>query len=143
MPTTLTLAFLLAMAVLMMDSGMITNIANGLVRLTGEFYPLLSPFIGVLGAFITGSNTNSNVIFGSLQETVANALSMSAAAMCAAQSIGGSVGGAVGPTTVTLSATAAQIQGQEYKVYKKTIGPVIGTVIVLGIANYCLNLMVF
>ena len=56
------------MAVIMMDSGMINTIAEALVSLTGDLYPLAAPVIGLLGAFITGSNTNSNVIFGYLQE---------------------------------------------------------------------------
>lgn len=134
-PTSITLVFLLCMAQLMMDGGMIERIANALVTITGCVYPLVSPFIGLLGAFITGSNTNSNVLFGSLQEIAAASLSLSPAVMCAAQSIGASVGGAVGPTTVALGAASAQIIGQESKIYRLTLLPVLGTVLLLGIGN--------
>lgn len=134
-PTSITLVFLLCMAQLMMDSGMIASIADMLVAITGGLYPLVSPFIGLLGAFITGSNTNSNVLFGNLQEIAAGSLALSPAVMCAAQSIGASVGGAIGPTTVALGATSAQVIGQESKIYKLTLLPVLGTVLLLGIGN--------
>lgn len=137
-PTTVTIVFLLNMAVIMMDSGMISEIAQFLVSVTKQLYPLAAPFIGLLGAFVTGSNTNSNIIFGSLQETAASSLGMSVAIMCAVQSIGASVGCAIGPTTVSLGSTAAQIQGEESRVYKKTLIPIIGTTMVLGIVNFIL-----
>ena len=135
-PTTVTIVFLLNMAVIMMDSGMISEIAEFLVSVTKQLYPLAAPFIGLLGAFVTGSNTNSNIIFGSLQETASSSLGMSVAIMCAVQSIGASVGCAIGPTTVSLGSTAAQIQGEESQIYKKTLIPIIGTAFVLGIVNF-------
>lgn len=134
--TTITIVFLLNMAVIMMDSGMINTIAEALVVLTGNLYPLAAPIIGLLGAFITGSNTNSNVIFGYLQEAAANSISLSAAVMCAAQSIGASIGCAIGPTTVSLGATAAQLQGKESLIYRKTLVPILVTAALLGIMNF-------
>jgi lactate permease len=139
--TSITIALLLVMAVVMMDSGMIDCIASSLVSITGEVYPLVSPFIGMLGAFVTGSNTNSNIIFGSLQEIAASSLSLSPAVMCAVQSIGASVGGAIGPTTTSLGAVAAQINGKEGAIYKKTLMPILITVLVLGIANFGSSLL--
>lgn len=133
--TTITIVFLLNMAVIMMDSGMINEIAKSLIFITGNLYPLVAPLIGLLGAFITGSNTNSNVIFGYLQEVAANSIGMSAAIMCAVQSIGASIGCAIGPTTVSLGATAAQIQGEESKIYKKILIPILTTAILLGVMN--------
>ena len=134
--TTITIVFLLNMAVIMMDSGMINTIAEALVSLTGDLYPLAAPVIGLLGAFITGSNTNSNVIFGYLQEAAASSIGMSAAIMCAAQSIGASIGCSIGPTTVSLGATAAQIQGKESMIYRKTLVPILITATLLGIMNF-------
>jgi lactate permease len=134
--TTITIVFLLSMAVIMMDSGMIDQIATSLVSVTGDFYPLIAPFIGLLGAFVTGSNTNSNIIFGSLQEIAANSIGMSAVVMCAVQSIGASIGGAIGPTTVSLGATAAQIQGEESKIYKNNLVPILLATLALGIVNF-------
>lgn len=137
-PTSITLVFLLCMAQLMMDAGMINAIAEALVSVAGNVYPVLSPFIGLLGAFITGSNTNSNVLFGNLQEVASNALALSPAVMCAVQSIGASIGGAIGPTTVALGATSAQIIGRESEIYKLTLLPILISTGVLGAVNFIL-----
>lgn len=134
-PTSITIVFLLNMAVIMMDSGMINEIAEFLASVTGYCYPLVAPFIGLLGAFVTGSNTNSNIIFGSLQETAANSIGINVAVICAVQSIGASIGNSIGPTTVSLGATAAQIQGNESKIYRKTLIPILITVSILGFVN--------
>lgn len=133
--TTITLVFLLVMAQIMMDSGMIKNLADFLVNATKNLYPFVAPYIGLLGAFVTGSNTNSNVLFGNLQETAAMALGVNTALMCAVQSIGASIGGAIGPTTVALGATAAQVVGQESLIYKKNLMPIMIGVTVLGVCN--------
>lgn len=135
-PTTITVSFLLIMAVVMMDSGMTDAIAGFLVAATGGFYPVVAPFIGLLGAFVTGSNTNSNIIFGALQENAARSIGLPPAAICGAQSIGASVGGGIGPTTVALGATAAQIQKQEGRIYRKTLLPILLTTAVLGMINF-------
>lgn len=140
-PITLTLVFLIIIAVLMTDSGMINILAEVVVSITENFYPLLSPFVGLLGAFITGSNTNSNVIFGKFQETVANQLGINAAIICAAQSIGASIGGAIGPTTTALAATAASISGKESLIYRKTLLLIIGSTFVLGLLSIIIILL--
>jgi len=130
-----TVIFILMMAVIMIDSGMIDLLATGAVSLSKGAYPLFAPFIGLLGAFITGSNTNSNIIFGNLQETIASHLELYPAIMCAVGSIGASIGGGIGPTTVVLGASSAGIQGNEFSIYKKTLIPVLVTALILGIIN--------
>lgn len=133
--TTVTLVLLLIMAQVMMDSGMINNLALFLVAVTKGFYPFIAPFIGLLGAFVTGSNTNSNVLFGNLQETAASTLGISTAIICAVQSIGASIGGGIGPTTVALGATAAQIVGKESEIYSRTLKPILIGAAVLGVMD--------
>ena len=133
--TTVTLVLLLIMAQVMMDSGMINNLALFLVAVTKGFYPFVAPFIGLLGAFVTGSNTNSNVLFGNLQETAASTLGISTAVVCAVQSIGASIGGGIGPTTVALGATAAQIVGKESEIYSRTLKPILIGAAVLGVMD--------
>jgi len=134
-PTTITLAFLLSMALIMTDSGMTAKLSEATVALSGLFYPIFSPFIGMLGSFITASSTNSNVVFGGFQESVALQLSMSTSIMCASQIVGASVGGSIGPTTVLMGTTAAKLTGQERLVYKLNLIPALLIVFALGIAN--------
>jgi lactate permease len=136
MPITAMMLLLLSMAVMMIDSGMIERIAVSLASITGDKYPLIAPFIGLVGSFITGSNTNSNIIFGSLQEIAAGAIAMSPVIICAAQSIGASVGTALGPTNVSLAASAANIKNNESKLYMKIILPILIINALIGVANF-------
>ena len=72
--STIGILFLVGMALFMADSGMTFTLALGLSRVVGRAFPLIAPFIGALGAFMTGSNTNSNVVFGALQKSTAELL---------------------------------------------------------------------
>ena len=51
-------------------------LAQGLAGLMGATFPLVSPLVGILGAFATGSNNNSNVLFAPLQKSIAGLLSI-------------------------------------------------------------------
>lgn len=72
--TYVTIICVVMTAKIMTYSGMTANIAEALVAATGSFYPFFAPVVGALGAFITGSGTNSNVLFGLLQTAAANNL---------------------------------------------------------------------
>jgi lactate permease len=75
--STIGIVTLVAMAVTMQHAAMTQVLAETLSAGTGPVFPFLSPFIGALGAFMTGSNTNSNVVFGNLQLETALALGIS------------------------------------------------------------------
>lgn len=72
--TYLTIITVVMTAKLMTYSGMTIEIANALVAATGTLYPAFSPLVGALGAFLTGSGTNANVLFGPLQIASAQSL---------------------------------------------------------------------
>lgn len=102
---TITIFLLVMMALIMNDSGMTSSLAGGLARVSGVFFPVVSPFIGVLGSFMTGSNTNSNILFGAFQQQVAIDIGVPAALLLASQSVGGSLGSAIAPAKVVLGAS--------------------------------------
>jgi len=91
---------LVAMAVTMQHTGMTQLLALALSRGAGPVYPLISPFIGALGAFMTGSNTNSNVVFGLLQLETALAVGAPVTLILAAQTAGGAIGSLFAPAKV-------------------------------------------
>lgn len=97
--STIGILALVAMALTMQHAGMTQLLAKALSN-TGPFYPLLSPFIGALGAIMTGSNTNSNVVFGFLQMETAQTLDLSVLLILAAQTTGGALGGVFAPAKV-------------------------------------------
>ncbi|RMG96906.1 MAG: L-lactate permease [Chloroflexi bacterium] len=90
---------LVAMALTMQHAGMTQLLAEALSA-TGMAFPFLSPFIGALGAFMTGSNTNSNVVFGELQRQTAVSLGVSVSLILAAQTAGGAIGSLFAPAKV-------------------------------------------
>jgi len=136
--TTITLFFLIGMALIMMDSGMTATLAASVAALTGNVYPLVAPYFGVLGSFITGSNTNSNVIFGKFQVSIAENLGINPYIMAGLQSIAGSVGVSIGPTNILMAASASGLTGKESDIYGKVLKPVLLIALVLGVVNLLL-----
>jgi lactate permease len=120
-PTSVGIISMVMMALVMVDSGMTFLLAQGMAKATGRLFPLASTYIGVLGAFLTGSGANSNVMFAALQVETAKALGISTVIIAAAQSVGGSIGGAVAPAKVLLGATMVGLDGRESEVMNKTV----------------------
>ncbi len=76
------------------DGSMIDSIA-GIFATTGNAFPVLSPFLGAIGAFITGSTTVSNMIFGPVQMASAQQLGLADTVILGQQLAGASLGNAV------------------------------------------------
>ena len=74
-----------------MDS-MLLIMAKGLAAIAGKAYIVVAPFIGVLGAFISGSNTVSNTLFSTLQFETATILALPQVLIVALQNVGGGIG---------------------------------------------------
>jgi len=87
----------------------------------GSLFPLAAPWIGALGAFMTGSNTNSNVVFGALQLRTANLLGLPAAVILAAQTAGAGLASVMAPTKVVVGASTAGMAGREGDVMRKLV----------------------
>lgn len=132
-------AAMVGMAVTMEHAGMTHLLANGIARVAGPVFPLVSPFIGVLGAFMTGSNTNSNVVFGSLQQSVATLIGASHLILLAAQTAGGAIGSAFAPAKIIVGCSTVE-GGEEGAVLKAVMryGLIIVAVLALatGVAVY-------
>ena len=121
MSSSVSIASMVAMAVIMQDTGMTETLAQGLAESVGRAYPLVAPWIGALGAFMTGSNTNSNVVFGALQLRTAVLLSYSAAIILAGQTAGAAVASIMAPTKVVVGASTAGMAGREGDVMRMLI----------------------
>ena len=121
MSSSVSIASMVTMAVIMQHSGMTETIARGLAVGFGSLYPIIAPWIGALGAFMTGSNTNSNVVFGALQQKTAEILGYSVAVILAAQTSGAALGSVVAPTKVVVGASTAGMADREGDVMRKLI----------------------
>ena len=138
--STIGIVTLVAMAVTMQHAGMTQLLAQALSIGTGPIFPFLSPFIGALGAFMTGSNTNSNVVFGSLQLDTAVALGVSVALILATQTAGGAIGSLFAPAKVIVgSSTVAG--AQDSQVLKRATLYGLAMITVLGMVALVLFLL--
>jgi lactate permease len=124
---------MVVMALIMNDSGMTTKIAASLAQISAGFYPVLSPFFGVLGTFMTGSNANSNVMFGALQTNAAAILGISPLVIASSQSIGGSLGAAIAPAKVLLGSCAVGLDRRESEILRRTLVYCLIAVLLVGL----------
>jgi len=122
MSSSLSIALMVAMATIMQGSGMTEALAQGLADAVGKAFPLVAPWIGAIGAFMTGSNTNSNVVFAGLQMRTAELLSYSVPAILAGQTAGAAVASVAAPTKVVVGASTAGMAGKEGDVLRALIG---------------------
>ena len=113
MSSSLGIASMVGMATVMSHAGMTDVLARGLAQSVGALFPLASPWVGALGAFMTGSNTNSNVVFTALQKRTAELLGYNAPLILAAQTAGGAIGSVVAPTKIVVGASTAGLAGKE------------------------------
>lgn len=118
------------------DSTMLICMARALADLAGKAYIIISPLIGVLGAFMAGSNTVSNILFAPLQFETARLLTISPLIICAIQNIGGAAGNMICVNNVVSACATTGTIGNEGKIIKTNIVPCIIyciiTIIVLG-----------
>lgn len=135
----LTVFLLMILASIMNDSGMVTMFARGMARMGGNIFPVLSPVIGILGAFLTGSNTSSNVLFGAFQVNTAGLLDLSPHMIASTQSIGGSLGSAVAPAKIVMGTAIVGLEGVEGDIVKKCLGYTLISGILVGVVVLIFN----
>lgn len=121
MSSSVSIASMVAMAVIMENVGMTDTLARGLAQGISMAFPFVAPWIGALGAFMTGSNTNSNVVFGALQMRTAQMLGYSAALILAAQTAGAALASVMAPTKIVVGASTAGMAGREGEVMRKLV----------------------
>lgn len=125
--TTIAIFTMVGISTIMSHTQMTEVLALGISRAFGRsVFPLVSPFIGALGAFISGSNNNSTVLFAALQMRTAELLGLSVPLILAAQTAGGSMGSMMAPAKVILGCATVGLSNKE--------GEVIGKILIYGIS---------
>jgi len=119
--SSLAIVSMTAMVTIMAHAGMTDVLALGLARISGAAFPLMAPWIGALGAFVSGSNTASNLLFGMLQRRTAEVLGLGVAWILAAQTAGGAIGSVLSPTKVSVGAASAAATAQESQILRRLL----------------------
>ena len=133
MSSSISIASMVAMAVIMENSGMTDALARGLSDGMGSIYPAVAPWVGAMGAFMTGSNTNSNVVFGALQLRTAQLLGYPAMIILAGQTAGAALASVMAPTKVVVGASTAGMAGREGEVMRVMVPYTLILVVLISI----------
>ena len=116
----LSIGMVLAFAFVTNFSGMSTTLALVLAG-TGAAFPFFSPFLGWLGVFLTGSDTSSNALFGSLQATTAHQIGVNDTLLVAANTSGGVTGKMISPQSIAVACAATGMVGKESDLFRFTL----------------------
>src|SRR5437588_2697200 len=111
------ISFMLGLGFVTRYSGVDAVLGLAFTR-TAWFFPFFGTFLGWLGVALTGSDTSSNALFGSLQRITAQQLKLDPILMCAANSAGGVMGKMVDAQSIIIATSATNQLGNEGKIFK-------------------------
>ncbi|MBF6988513.1 lactate permease LctP family transporter [Cupriavidus sp. IK-TO18] len=128
----LSIGLVLAFAFVANYSGMSSTLAL-LLAGTGAAFPFFSPFLGWLGVFLTGSDTSSNALFCSLQNTTAHQIGVSDTLMVAANTTGGVTAKMISPQSIAVACAATGLVGKESELFRFTVKHSLLFAVVIGV----------
>ena len=144
-PAFFTLVFALGLVQIFVYSGnnftgwesILILVANYLAHLFGHFFVLISPFIGLLGSFIAGSNTVSNILFGPFQLQTAKVIG-GVMLILALQAVGGAIGNMIAVHNIVAASATVGLVGQEGRIMRYTIIPALVYALIAGLIGLVL-----
>jgi lactate permease len=123
-PVSAGIFLMVGISTILSQTGMMSRLAEGISASVGVAFPVVAPWLGGVGAFLTGSNTNSNLLFASLQQRMAQSLGLPEKILLAAQTGGGAVGSVISPAKVGLGSNALAGAPTEGEVMRKLLLPI-------------------
>ncbi len=130
------ISFMLGLGYVTRYSGLDAVLGLAFTR-TGWAYPFFGTFLGWLGVALTGSDTSSNTLFGSLQRITSQQLGIDPVLMCAANSAGGVMGKMVDAQSITIATAATEQVGNEGVIFRFVVwhsvalGAIVGVIVML------------
>ena len=100
---------------------------------TGMFYPFFAALLGWLGVALTGSDTSSNVLFGSLQKITAQQLGFNPVLIVTANSTGGVMGKMIDAQSIVVATASTGQVGQEGRILRFVFWHSVALVIIMGV----------
>jgi lactate permease len=128
----LTIAFMLSLGFVTRYGGTDATLGLAFTR-TGVMYPFFAALLGWLGVALTGSDTSSNVLFGSLQKITAQQLGLNPILITAANSTGGVMGKMIDAQSIVVSTAATNQPGQEGQILRFVFWHSVGLVTIMGV----------
>lgn len=116
-----TVAAVLALAYVMNISGQTITLGL-LMAQVGSAFAVMSPIVGWLGTAVSGSDTSSNSLFGTLQVSAAKGAGLDPLLTAAGNSSGGVLGKMISPQNLAVGAAAVAMAGREGDLFRKVFG---------------------
>lgn len=114
------------------------ELANAAVDAVGANWPLVAPWVGALGSFVSGSATFSHLMFASLQESVATSVGIDPTVVLAQQVGGANAGNMVCVANIVTVAAVVGLLGREGEVIRRTVWPMLAYSMIFAIAGLLL-----
>ncbi|MDQ2074291.1 L-lactate permease [Haloarcula sp. NS06] len=124
------------------NAGMLGLLSEITASGTGQMFPFFSGFIGAFGAFIAGSNTVSDILFGLFQFQAAQQIGAPTQIVVAAQAVGGAIGNLIAIHNVVAALTVVGLIGEEGRVIRLELIPVLYYGVFTGILTLILAYVV-
>jgi lactate permease len=140
LPSSIAILSLMGISRIMTGSGQTEILSYGVATIFGSLYAGISPFVGLVGAFITSSNMSSNILFGGFQYSLSEILQVESHLLLGAQTAGGSICTSIAPSNVVLGATTAGILGKEGDILRKILPFVVAVTGLFGLITLILSL---
>jgi len=112
------------------------ELANHAAQLLQGYWTLVTPLVGALGSFISGSATFSNLMFANMQLTVAASEGLNPSLILALQTLGASAGNMISVLNVVAATAVVGLSGKEGQVIRYTLIPMLTFCVLLGLLGW-------
>ena len=149
-PAVIALLFAVATVQIMLQSGAATGtdsmlivLSEGMAGIAGGAYPFFAAFVGAFGAFLAGSNTVSDILFGTFQYGVADQIGTPRTVMLGAQAVGGAIGNLIAIHNVVAALAVVGLVGEEGRVIRFELIPLAYYGVATGIVTLVFSYLLF
>ncbi|WP_414828675.1 L-lactate permease [Alteromonas sp. H39] len=120
-------------------SAMPLALADAAVSYVQGAWPVVAPFMGALGSFVSGSSTFSNMMFSGLQSQAASMLQLDQTLILALQLLGANAGNMICVANVVAAAAVVNLVGKEGQIIRATVVPMFLYCVIIGIIGLILS----
>ncbi|MDH9930479.1 L-lactate permease [Staphylococcus capitis] len=136
----LTICFILAISKITTYGGLSSAMGQGISK-AGNVFPILSPILGWIGVFMTGSVVNNNSLFAPIQASVAQQIGTSGSLLVASNTVGGVAAKLISPQSIAIATAAVKEVGKESELLKMTLRYSIGLLVFVCLWAFILSLL--
>ncbi|SNV80544.1 L-lactate permease [Staphylococcus simiae] len=135
-----TICFILAISKITTYGGLSAAMGQGIAK-AGHVFPILSPILGWIGVFMTGSVVNNNSLFAPIQASVAQQIGTSGSLLVASNTVGGVAAKLISPQSIAIATAAVKQVGKESELLKMTLKYSVCLLIFVCIWTFILSLL--